>query len=164
MDDETMKAGLLMEAALAQQRLADTCLKKLKAQVSELTVIVREEVRGTLIAELQAVASDSQHAAQALRRLRRSVGLSLGLWSIGVTALCSALAVGIAWWVLPSSAEIATLRARRDEYALAVARLEQRGGKVELRRCGANSRLCVRVDRRAPAFGEAAEFLIVKGY
>jgi hypothetical protein len=164
MDDDTMTAGLLMEAAQAQQRLADASLKKFKAQVSDLGVLVREEVRQTLSEELQAVASDSRNAAEALRRLRRSAGLNLGLWSIAVTALCSGVALAIAWWMLPSRAEIAALRARRDEYAQAVAALEQQGGRVELRHCGNGHRLCVRVDRRSPAFGEAAEYLIVKGY
>jgi len=35
---------------------------------------------------------------------------------------------------------------------------------VQLRHCGAARRLCVRVDRGAPLYGEAADFLVVKGY
>jgi hypothetical protein len=35
---------------------------------------------------------------------------------------------------------------------------------MELRRCGAAGRLCVRVDRKAGTFGEGGEFLVVKGY
>ena len=159
-----MKAGLLMEAAQTQLRLADTSLKKLKAQVTDLGALVREEVRRTLTEELQAVSSDSRHAAEALRRLRRAAGLSLVVWSIAVTTLCAVVALLIAWWVLPSRAEIAALRSRRDEYVQALASLDRQGGRVELRSCGPSHRLCVRVDRRAPAFGEAAEFLIVKGY
>ena len=45
-----------------------------------------------------------------------------------------------------------------------IARLTQQGGHVELRRCGAARRLCVRVDRGAPMYGEAADYLVVKGY
>jgi hypothetical protein len=35
---------------------------------------------------------------------------------------------------------------------------------MELRRCGDAQRLCVRVDRSAPAYGAGADFFIVKGY
>ena len=78
--------------------------------------------------------------------------------------MTTALAVAVAWWVLPSRAELAVLRARRDEYAAAVAALERAGGRVDLRRCGDQQRLCVRVDRRAPVYGESGEFLIIHGY
>ena len=164
MDAETMTAGLLMEAVQAQQRLADTSLKKMKAQVNELGTLVREEVRRTLVEELQSVASDSRHAAEALRKLRRSAGLSLGMWSVAPTALCAGVALAIATWALPSPAEVFALRMRRDEYSQAVASLEKLGGHVDLRYCGSSKRLCVRVDRQSPAYGPAAEYLIVKGY
>jgi hypothetical protein len=42
--------------------------------------------------------------------------------------------------------------------------LEQRGGLLDLRRCGNDARWCVRVDRHAPAYGEQADYLVVKGY
>jgi len=163
-DAETMTAGLLMEAVQGQQRLADASLKKMKAQVNELGALVREEVRRTVIEELQCVASDSRHAAEALRKLRRSAGLSLVMWSLAPTALCSGVALAIAVWVLPSRAEVATLRMRRDEYSQAVTSLERLGGRIDLRHCGSSQRLCVRVDRQSPAYGSAAEYLIVKGY
>jgi hypothetical protein len=70
----------------------------------------------------------------------------------------------LAWWLLPSPNEITALRATRDDLASAVARLEQRGARVDLRRCGGTNRLCVRVDRKAPAYGEAGDYLVVKGY
>ena len=159
-----MQAGLLMEAAQSQQRLADTSLKKLKTQIGELAELVREEVRQTMVQELQGIASDSRHAADALRRLRRAAGVNLLIWSVAITSVCVLLALAIVWWVLPSRAEIAALRARRDDLALAVASLERQAGKVAWRRCGAEQRLCVQIDRRAPAFGDAADFLIVKGY
>jgi hypothetical protein len=164
MDAETMTAGLLMEAVQAQQRLADATLRKMKAQVNELGELVREEVRHVLVEELQGVTSDSRQAAEALRKLRRSAGLSLGIWTMAVTAMCSGVALVIAWWILPSGAEVSALRMRRDEYVQAVTSLEQLGGRIDLRHCGSSRRLCVRVDRQAPAYGTAAEYLVVKGY
>jgi hypothetical protein len=84
--------------------------------------------------------------------------------SLAVAILCTAVPVAIARWLLPSESDIAGLRARRDELAASIAALERRGGLVELRRCGEAARLCVRVDRGAPAYGEKADYYIVKGY
>jgi hypothetical protein len=78
--------------------------------------------------------------------------------------LCAAIPMCGEWWFLPSQSELATLRSKRDELAASVARLEQRGGRIDLRRCGGTDRLCVRVDRKAPVYGEAADYFIVKGY
>jgi hypothetical protein len=164
MDPETMKAGLLMEAAQAQQRLADSSLRKLKTHAGEVAGIVSDEVRRALAGELQTLASDTRAASDALRGLRRGVGWRLGLVSLGLSALSTALALAVAWWLLPSRAELAALRARHDEYAAAIAALERAGGRADLRRCGDQQRLCVRVDRRAPAYGQSGEFLVIHGY
>jgi hypothetical protein len=56
------------------------------------------------------------------------------------------------------------LRAQRDSLAQNIAHLEQRGGKVDWRSCGDSARLCVRIDRKAPVYGEKADYYIVKGY
>jgi hypothetical protein len=164
MDPETMKAGLLMEAAQAQQRLAESSLRKLKAHAGEVAGIVSDEVRRALAGELQTLASDTRAASDALRGLRRGVGWRLGLLSLGLSALSTALALAVAWWLLPSRAELAALRARHDEYAAATAALERAGGRADLRRCGDQQRLCVRVDRQAPAYGQSGEFLVIHGY
>ena len=67
-----MKLGLLLESAHAHQRLAEGALEKLKAQVCELAGIVREEIRATMVEELQALQQESLRAAETLRRLRTS--------------------------------------------------------------------------------------------
>jgi hypothetical protein len=163
-EDETIKLGLLMEAAHAQQALAQTALEKLNAHVRELDTVVRDEIRHTLVEELQIVVNETKRSAEALRRLRRSANLRVGLWSLVLTLLCSAIPLLLAWWFLPSPSEVSALRAKRDDLASAVARLEQRGARVDLRRCGTTNRLCVRVDRKAPVYGEAGDYLVVKGY
>ena len=81
-----------------------------------------------------------------------------------MTVLACAVPLGTAWWLLPSRAEIAALAARRDALEAAVARLRAEGGAIEWRRCGGARRLCVRVDRKARAFGEGGDHLVVKGY
>jgi hypothetical protein len=48
--------------------------------------------------------------------------------------------------------------------AAKVSRLEQRGGRIDLRQCGASRRLCVQVDLKAPKYGEKADFYVLEGY
>jgi hypothetical protein len=164
MEDETLKLGLLMEAAQAQQTLAESTLAKLTEHMRDIDDIVREEIRRTLVEELQVLGNDSRRAAEALRSLGRSVNLRVALWSVGITTLCTAIPLCEAWWLLPSPTEVAALRSKREELASSVARLEHQGARIDLRHCGGSARLCVRVDRKAPVFGEAADYFVVKGY
>jgi hypothetical protein len=164
MEDDTLKIGLLMEAAQAQQALAETALASLKGHMSTLDDVVRDEIRHALVEELQALGNESQHAAESLRRLGRVANARITLWSIGLTLLCTAIPMCGQWWVIPSQSEIAALRLERDQLAANVTSLEGRGGRIELRRCGGSDRLCVRVDRKAPAYGEAGDYVVVKGY
>lgn len=164
MSDEAMKCGLLMEAAQAQQRLGQESLERLAAHTRDLDVIVRDEIRRTVAEELGSVASESRRAAESLQSLRRSANVRVLLWTVSMAAVCSAVGMGEVYWMLPSQREIAALRARRDALADDISRLEQRGGRLDVRTCGAPPRLCVRVDRNAPAYGPAADYLIVKGY
>ncbi|MGC1522489.1 MAG: hypothetical protein WA803_13185 [Steroidobacteraceae bacterium] len=164
MDEATVKFGLLMESAQAHQKLAETHLDKLRAHTQDLDAVVRDEIRRTLIEELQMLTAESRRAAEVLWRIRRSIGLRVALSSIAVAILCAGIPVAFAHWLLPTESDIAGLRARRDELTASVAALERRGARIELRRCGQTARLCVRVDRSAPAYGEKADYYIVKGY
>jgi hypothetical protein len=67
-------------------------------------------------------------------------------------------------WVLPSTAEIDSLRGRRDQLQVNLKKLEQMGGRAEWRRCGESARFCVRIDKSAPAYGEKGDYFVVKGY
>jgi hypothetical protein len=164
MEEHTIKVGLLMEAAQAQQALADTALEKLTAHTRELDTVVRDEIRHTLVEELQVLGNESRRAADALRSLGRSANLRVAFWSVGLTLLCTAIPLFATWWFVPTQSELATLRARREELMSSLARLEQRGAHVDLRHCGATTRLCVRVDRKAPIYGEDGDYFVVKGY
>jgi len=164
MDDTTMKVGLLMEAAQAQQKAAESSLKKLRAAANDLATVVREEVHRVVLEELHSLAADSKRASEALQAVRRTANARALVWSVGTTMLCSAIALAVACWIMPSRADIAVLRARRDELVTQIANLEKRGGRIDLRRCGDGARLCVRVDRKAPIYGEQSDYLIVRGY
>jgi hypothetical protein len=163
-NDEAMRFGLLMEAAQAQQRLGEASLERLAAHTRDLEAIVRDEVRRTIAEELGNIAGESRRAAESLQRLRRAVTFRGLLWTMSIVAVCAGVVLGGVWWMLPSQREVAVLRGRRDALAANIARLEQRGGLLVLRRCGARARLCVRIDRDAPAYGSDGDYRVVKGY
>jgi hypothetical protein len=163
-DDATMKFGLLMESAQAHQKLADAHLEKLRAHTRDLDGVVREEIRRTLIEELQTLTAESKRAAQALQAMKRAANMRGLLWTVVAAVLCTTIPSTFARWVLPSAGEVAALRAERDRLASSVTRLEQHGGRVDMRHCGDAARLCVRVDRSAPSYGDKADYYIVKGY
>ena len=164
MIDEAMKAGLLMEAAQAQQRLGQESLERLAAHTRDLDAIVRDEVRRTVAEALGNLTGESRRAVESLQRVRRAANVRTLLWTVSIAMICAGVAMGEAWWMLPSQGDLAALRSRRDALAANIARLEQRGGMLDVRACGARARLCVRIDRGAPAYGPGADYLIVKGY
>ena len=162
--DTTMKVGLLMESAQVHQKLAEGQLEKLRAHTADLDAVVRDEIRRTLVDELQMLTAETTRATRALQKLRSGAAWRGMMLSLAGAMLCSGIPIALACWALPSPADIATLRARREELAASIARLEQQGGRIDWRRCGEARRLCVRVDRRAPSYGEKADYFVIEGY
>jgi hypothetical protein len=163
-EDTTMKVGLLMESVQAHQKLAESHLEVLRAHTRDLDAVVRDEIRRTLIEELQSLWAESKRATEALNRIRRGATLRVGLWSIVIAILCTGIPLALIHWALPSGSEVTALRVRRDELSASVAILEGRGGRIDWRRCGQKARFCVRVDRKAPTYGENADYFVVAGY
>lgn len=159
-----MKLGLIMEAAQTHQKLAETSLKKLRAQSQDIVAAVRDELRHVLAQSLQSLADENRHAAEALRAVQRVANVRVAVWSLTLTLLCSAVPLGLACWLIPSPTQIRELNTRHAELLQQVAYLESQGARIDLRRCGEGSRLCVRVDRLAPAYGDKSDYLVVKGY
>ena len=163
-DDTAMKFGLLMESAQAHQKLAETHLEKLRAHTQDLDGVVREEIRRTLIEELEELTVESRRAAQALKGMQRAANMRGLLWGLGLAILCTVIPGAIARWALPSASEIAALRSERDRLTVSLEHLEREGARIDWRHCGEAARLCVRVDRTAPRFGAEADYYVVKGY
>lgn len=164
LSDDEMRLGVLMETAHAQQRLGQESLERLAAHIRDLDVVVRDEIRRTAAEALGNLASESRRAAESLQRMRRAANVRTLLWTVSIAMICSGVAMAEAWWLLPSRRELAELRARRDALVANIAHLEHRGAKVDLRTCGPRARLCVRVDRNAPAYGTGSDYLVLKGY
>ncbi len=129
----------------------------------ELDLVVRQEIRGALAEEFQALGAASLRAAEALEAVRRAASVRIALWAVAVVCACSAIPFTIASTVLPSHAELSRMHEEHDRLEASIAILERRGGGIDLRRCGAAGRLCVRVERAAPAYGAQSDYLIVKG-
>lgn len=164
LDEATMKAGLLMESAQAHQKLAESQMERLRAHTQDLDGVVRDEIRRTLVEELRALKAEATRATQALQKIRSAGKLRGAAWSFAAAVLCIGGAIGVGRWAFPTASEIASLRAQRDALAQNLAKLEQQGGHIDWRRCGEARRLCVRVDRKAPTYGEKADYFVVEGY
>jgi hypothetical protein len=163
MDDETVKLGLLMETAQSHQKTVEAHFEKLKQHTQGLDAVVRDQVRHALVEELKTLRAETQGAITALQALKRAANARVTFWTLGVTAIAAAIALFVAWWVLPTPAEIAALRTERDALASNIAALNQRGARADFRRCG-TGHLCVRVDLNAPRYGESSDYLVIKGY
>ena len=164
MSPEALQAGLLMEGAQAHQAMVAENLQRLQAHVRDLDAVVRDEIRRTLLEELQAVSDESRRAAQALQRAGRVASGRLGVLGSVVAVLTTLLPATVLLYLTPSPAELASLRAQRAELEGALAKLRQEGAGVEWGHCGEERRLCVRIDRKAPHFGEQSDYAVVRGH
>ena len=158
-----MKLGLLMETAQSHQKIVEALFEKLKDHTQRLDALVRDQIHHALAEELKTIRAETQGAVTGLQALKRAANARVTLWTLGVTALSAAIALLVAWWVLPTPVEIAALRTERDALASNIVILNQRGARADLRRCG-TGHLCVRVDLKAPRYGEGSDCLVIRGY
>lgn len=160
---ETLRVGLLLETAQTQQRVGEEVFERLRDHLGSLDALVRCAVGRAACESLETVRGEVEQAEAALRRLRQAATVRALTWSTVAMVLNAAIGLVILHLLLPSSAQINQLRARRALYASDVRRLRQFGGAVELRRCGTTGRLCVRVQRDGPRYGRHGDYLLVKG-
>ena len=187
MDPDTMKAGLLMEAAQAHQQLAEAALQRLDAATSRLEPALRDAVTKAALQEFEALFKlmygqmhqEANHTAQTLKKLRSGFTWRLGtlasLISAGSTAVVLlGLVIGAYFGgaferpAATSAALAATTsptRLRAD--AATLAELERRGLQIDVALCGdPNSnprRVCVRVEPKTGAFGPRKDLMVVGG-
>ena len=134
------------------------------ALAQELEQAVRDEVRAAFVEEFEALGQAGRRAAEALDAVRRVASLRLALWAIVVIGCCSVIPVAAVRMAFPTAAELGRLRSERDSLEAQVTQLAQRGGRIDLRRCGADGRLCARVERAAPRYGADGDYYVLKGY
>ena len=161
MDPDTMKAGLLMEAAEAHQQLAKVALTRLDAVTRSLEPAVRDAVTQAALQEFRTMHEEAQRTAQALRQLRG--GFTVNLWLMaGLMAVISGLVllIGIFWiGGLPGGPPSGL---RGD--AAVMSEIGRRGLVVDVSLCGdAARRVCVRVDPKAGGFGPRKDQMVAAG-
>jgi hypothetical protein len=164
MDDATMQAGLLMESVQAQSRQVDDAVDRLSTLAHGLDAVIRQEIRAAFAEEFQALGTASARASQALALVQRVASLRMLWFSVLASVGSCALPAGILWRALPSRTELQAMRSEQDALHASLQQLHRAGGHIELRHCGASERLCVRIDRGAPAYGAQGDYVIVKGY
>jgi hypothetical protein len=163
MDQDSVKLGLLIEAAERHQKLADAAISQLDEETRGLVAAMRDQIHRAVIEEMKIVRVETQGAVEALQRVKRAANARVTLWTLGLTAIWTSVALLVAWWVLPTPTEIARLRTERDELTSNLTVLNQRGARADLRRCG-TGHLCVRVDMSAPRYGDQRDYFVIRGY
>jgi len=164
LDPLTLRAGLLMESVQTHQKMAEVHLDRLTKHTQGLDSIVRDEIRRTLVDELQSLTAEIQRTLQSLVAMRRAASVRGVVLQLGVTALCVLIPSAMLRWALPNPVELVSLRAQRNALGQNLASLERQGARIEWRHCGEAARLCARVERGAPTYGEKADFYVLKGY
>ncbi len=160
---ETLRVGLLLETAQAQQRVGEELFERLRDHLRALDAMVRAEVARAACESLGALSSEAEQAQATLRRLGQGTTIRLLAWNTAAMALSVAVTFAIVHLLLPSRAQVSELRARRELYAADIRRLRQFGGAVDLRRCGTTGKLCVRVHPNGPRYGRHGDYLLVNG-
>lgn len=146
------------------QQLAEHSLLRLESHTAGLDEIVREEIRRAFVNECGALVEQAHLASEALAHLQRSARGHFGALSLLTVILSVAGVLLLAGGWLPSPRESARLRAEQASLAGSIAELSRLGGQMQMRRCGPEERLCIRVDLKAPTYGATGDFLVVKGY
>jgi len=133
-------------------------LASLESRSRDLDASVVEAVQRAL---MQAGGS---RVAEHLAQVHRASSIRVARWSFGVVSGCALLPALLSWMLMPSRAQLLQARQTFDQLSAAVAQLSREGGRIELRRCGAANRLCARIDRKSPLYGESADFMVLEGY
>jgi hypothetical protein len=163
-NEDTMTVGLLLESAHVQQRQAEQALEALKIHTQSLDEVVRDGIRRILTEELQPLDAEIASLTRSAARAARHFSVRNVIFAVTTTAFCALIPLAVAHWVLPSSAQLIELTSQREMLTRQLQTLREQGAAIEIRHCGAAARLCVRIDDKAPRFGERAEFHVPAGY
>jgi hypothetical protein len=150
--------GRVLETVHAQQSQIHGMLATLDARSRDLDSVLGEAVHRAFMD------AAGLRAAEKLSQVHRATGLRFALWSFGVVSACSLVPTVLTWMLMPSRAQLTQARQSLDHLSAGIARISREGGRIELRHCGEATRLCVRIDRKAPFYGEDSDYAVLKGY
>ena len=103
-------------------------------------------------------------AAQNLSQIHRATGVRFARWTFGIVSACALVPTLLSWALLPSRSQLQQARQTLEQLSAGAAQLSREGGRIELRHCGEANRLCARIDRKSPFYGENADYVVLKGY
>ena len=150
--------GRVLETVHAQQSQIHGMLATLDTRSRDLDSTMGEAVQRAFMD------AAGLRAAEKLSQIHRATGMRFALWSFGIVSACSLVPTVLTWMLMPSRAQVTQARQSLDQLSAGIARLSREGGRMDLRHCGEANRLCVRVDRKTPFYGEKADYAVVKGY
>jgi hypothetical protein len=133
------------------KRWADGLLEKAQeagqAQARLFGQVVAAEALKEIKQELAVATKKAFDSAAALEASARHDKLNRLVSSLGLITCVTALVIFGLYFVLPDPADIKKSREDIAELEATIAKLEKRGGRMELSNCGAKKKLCVRVDQ-----------------
>jgi hypothetical protein len=150
--------GKILETVHAQQSKIHAVLARLDTRSRELDSTLEEAVQRAFME------AAGLRAATTLSQVHRATGVRFARWSFAIVASCALVPTVLSWMLMPSPLQVLQARQTLEQLSVRAAQLSSQGGRIDLRHCGAVRRLCVRVDRKAPFFGDSADYMVVKGY
>jgi hypothetical protein len=155
---EHVDLGRVLETVHAQQSQIHGLLAHLDTRSRDLDSALGEAVQRAFrdAAGLQ--------AATKLSQVHRATGVRFARWSFGVVSACALVPTILTWMLMPSRAQLTQARQSLDQLSAGITRMSREGGRIDLRHCGEANRLCVRVERKAPFYGENSDYAVLKGY
>jgi hypothetical protein len=150
--------GRVLEAVHAQQAQIHGILATLDTRSRDLDAVLADTVQRAFLD------AAGLRAAGTLSQIHRATGTRFALWSFGIVSCCSLVPAVASWMLMPSRTQLTQARQDLDQLSAGIARLSREGGRIEMRHCGEAGRLCVRVERKAPFYGENSDYAVLKGY
>ncbi len=153
-----IELGRILETVHAQQSQLYDMLASLETRSRDLDASVGEAVQRAL------TQSAGLRATEKLAQVQRTATARYARWSFGVVSGCALVPALLSWMLMPSRTQLLQARQSYEQLLAGVAQLSHEGGRIELRHCGTANRLCVRVDRKSPFYGESGDFIVLRGY
>lgn len=168
MDDETRKIGILIAAFDAEHERLKISILALQKVGGQLAGEVGSAAQGAVTKALSQLNADVDKASRTLVDLQ---GLSVwraALQHLMVAVVAIATTLLAVWWYVPPAAEIAALRAERDQLQATIDELVSKGGRLKTSACGDQKRLCVLIPNRATTWASSQNkeqvYVIPVGY
>ncbi len=157
-DGAPVELRRILESVHAQQSQLYDMLASLESRSRELDASVEQAVQRALAQPA------GLRATEKLAQMQRASTVRFARWSFGVVSGCALVPALLSWMLMPTRTQLLQARQTLDQLSAAVAQLAREGGHIELRHCGTANRLCVRIDRKSPFYGESGDFMVLRDY